>query len=379
MTGREKIEAAFSEGGTREIPAVICYEGIYYRDRWEEVTSCPWWYAHTCDLEKQIEWRTNAIERIGQDWVVLAMCASREDRASITVEERAGGVYEVDRRTGKRERIERPPVGGWSLASRMASVHPEKLAQTPKEIDTLLAVPEGVDAEDVSRQGRDDLARMVMAGPGRDLYPVYYIASPFWALYSLWGFEGMMLMIASRKDMVKYACGRALARAIQSVREAAVLGARGIWIEECLTDMISPADFGMLNVPPLRGMVDAIHAADMKAIYYYCGSPDGKWDEILSVGADAVSFEESKKGFTIDIDDVVRRVDGRAVVLGNLDAIGLLPNGTDAELAAEISRQIVAGRRNSGRFIMSIGSPVTPGTPMARVRLYTDLVREVGS
>ncbi len=35
MTGKEKIEAAFSIDGTPEIPAVICYEGIYIRDRWD--------------------------------------------------------------------------------------------------------------------------------------------------------------------------------------------------------------------------------------------------------------------------------------------------------------------------------------------------------
>ena len=37
-----------------------------------------------------------------------------------------------------------------------------------------------------------------------------------------------------------------------------------------------------------------------------------------------------------------------------------------------------AGRKNGGRFVMSLGSPVTPETPVARVRLYTDLVHELG-
>jgi uroporphyrinogen-III decarboxylase len=61
-----------------------------------------------------------------------------------------------------------------------------------------------------------------------------------------------------------------------------------------------------------------------------------------------------------------------------LDAIVLLESGTEQEIRAEVARQIAAGRRNGSRFIMSLGSPVTPGTPVERVRLYCDLVHELG-
>ncbi len=75
---------------------------------------------------------------------------------------------------------------------------------------------------------------------------------------------------------------------------------------------------------------------------------------------------------------VVERVGGRCAVLGNLDAIGVLEQGSEAEVRAEIARQIRAGRRNKSRFIASVGSPVTPGTPPERVRLYCDLAHELG-
>ena len=375
MTGRDKIELAFSPNGAPDIPAVICYEGIYYRDRWDDVTSCPWWYAHSNDLDEQLAWRADAIERLNQDWFVVPMCASRDDRAAVTVSERPDGVYRTDARTGESEKIERPPLGGHSLASRMGSVRPEALAATTEEIDELLPLP--ADApEDITESGRDDLAKMLLGGAARDLYPVYYIGSPFWALSSLWGFEGMMIMTATRRDLVRYATERALARAVHAVRQAALLGARAVWIEECLTDMISPSDFRDLNLPLLRAMVDAAHAARMKAIYYYCGNPADRWEHLFATGADALSLEEGKKGWTVDIDEVVDRAGGRCAVLGNLDAINLLPNASEDVLRHEVSRQLAAGRRNGGRFIMSIGSPVTPATPASRVRLYTDLVHE---
>jgi uroporphyrinogen-III decarboxylase len=126
-------------------------------------------------------------------------------------------------------------------------------------------------------------------------------------------------------------------------------------------------------------VVDEIRVLEMDSIYYYCGNPEGKWEHILTVGADALALEESKKGFLIEIDDVVTRVNGRCAVLGNLDAVGVLQDGTAEQLRAEIARQIKAGRRNGSRFIMSVGSPVTPGTAVERVRLYCELTRDLGS
>ncbi len=59
----------------------------------------------------------------------------------------------------------------------------------------------------------------------------------------------------------------------------------------------------------------------------------------------------------------------------NLDATG---QGTEEELRREMSRQIATGRRNKGRFVMSLGNPVTPGTPVGKVKLYCELVHELG-
>lgn len=144
-----------------------------------------------------------------------------------------------------------------------------------------------------------------------------------------------------------------------------------------MTDMVGPPAFAALNVAHLRPLVEAIRAAGLKSIYYFCGDPTGKWEMLLDVGADALSLEESKKGWAIDVEDVVERVQGRCAVLGNLDAIGVLQDGSEAALRAEIARQIAAGRRNGSRFLMSLGSPVTPGTPVVRVRRYCELVREL--
>jgi len=378
MTGKQKIESAFSLNGTSEIPAVICYEGIYIRDHREQLTSCPWWYQYSPDIEEQLQWHRDVRTKTGQDWFYLPFFYSREERENISIEVSSEGVFQTDKRTRRTYILTKPQVAGWSKSGGLHSHHPQHLMGTIKEIDTAIHVSPDFDPKWSIEDGRNDLALRLL-DEFSDLYPISHVSSPLWLTYQLWGFEGMMTMIATKPELVKHACERFLTQGIRQVQQCAMLGAAGIWIEECMTDMISPKSFAELNVPFLQRLVEEIRKAGMKSIYYYCGDPAGKWEHILSVGADAISLEESKKRFTIDIEDVVDRVQGKYTILGNLDAINILPCATEDELRKEIERQINTGRRNNGRFIMSIGSPVTPGTTVERVRLYCDLVHELGN
>ncbi|MBN2391734.1 MAG: hypothetical protein JXR84_13495 [Anaerolineae bacterium] len=375
MNGREKMLAAFSPEGTPEIPAVICYEDIFIRDHWAQLSSRPWWVRATPDIETQSAWRREVEEAIGQDWFLLPEGASYKERTRISVETQGNQVYRVDRLTGMRQRLSPPKISGWT-GHEVASVHPSQLPQTPDEVDAWIIDPHTGDYG--LADGRGDLAQHILADWGATRFPLGYIAGPLWTCYYMWGFEGMMLHLVDKPDLVRYAVQRFAEYSIRQVRTAARLGALGVWMEDCMTDMINPQHYRTFNLPYLRQITDEIRATGMHSIHYFCGNPTGKWDLLLDTGADALALEESKKGFVIDIADVVERVNGRMTVLGNLDSVGILEQAGDEALRAEIARQIAAGRRNGSRFIMSLGSPVTPDTPASRVRRYCDLTRQLG-
>ena len=122
MTGRKKIEAAFSDNGTPEIPAVICYEGIYIRDHWQELTDLPWWYQHSPDIEQQMAWHRDVIAKTGQDWFVLPFFHSREYRKRLSIEVRRDGVFEIDKVTNHQRRLTEPQIAGWSKSGGLHSV-----------------------------------------------------------------------------------------------------------------------------------------------------------------------------------------------------------------------------------------------------------------
>jgi len=369
------MRAALSRDGSDEIPVVICYEDIYIRDHWSELTSCPWWYASETDLSKQVEWRNEVVTNIGQDWYSVPLCPTREERENTVIRTGADGVFRVDKKTKTERELLKPKVGGdcyqpWDKPGGPADI---------SGVDALFDIYALPDPADIACDGRRDLADMLTGGPCAGLCRMRHAGSPLEACVSLFGYNGFMLMLNDGPELIRHAAKRFTETEERRILEAKALGAEVIWIEECFTDMINPEMFSEFNLPYVTRVVDAIRSAGMASVYYYCGDPAGKLEMILSAGADAVSFEESKKGFAIEIADIIDAVRGRCAVFGNLDAINLLPSCSEDELENAISAFIKAGRDNKNRFVMSIGSPVTPGTSAERVRLYCELARRLGS
>jgi uroporphyrinogen-III decarboxylase len=86
----------------------------------------------------------------------------------------------------------------------------------------------------------------------------------------------------------------------------------------------------------------------------------------------ALCFEENRKDYGIDLAEVRRTLGPDRVLFGNMDAM-LVEQASDEEVLAEVRRQIaVAGRDN---FVVSLGSPLTPGTSLDRVRLVCESTR----
>jgi len=372
MTGLQRILAAFSEQGTDDIPAVACYPGILTRDHYYQLTELPWWTLHDPNPAVQLRSLTEQNEAVGFDWYGFGPGTSRVEQEAVRIEVEGDNAFRLDRRTGKKTRLE-PPVVSGTLSVRQENYPVIDDPAVFLEVQVIQGSPfQGL------APGEDDLPRLMMASPfGQTHFAYYSIGGAMWAMSSVMGYEQFFAFLATDPEPIFAAAQRYLYNSIQRVKAAAAVGCHGIWIEDCMMDMIGPARFAKYNLPVIRGLVEAIRETGMKSIYYFCGNPWPVMDLLLETGADALALEESKKGFSIDIGDVVARAQGRMTVLGNLDAIDLLEHGSLEELRREVARQLDAGRRNNGRFIMSTGSPVTPGTTIQRLHEYISLVREL--
>lgn len=373
MTGREKIAAAFSAEGSAEIPVVTCYPTIFERDHFAELTSLPWWFEYETDAVKRAQVVESLTMATDIDWFCMPSGAALAEQQHICIAVKPEGVFRIDDRSGHSQQLFPPLVSGNLRVISEEQPVIDDLQQFLSE-----QIPHVRPFQEL-QAGEERLPALLMSSLGQKKMPIMHLSSPLWWSSEIMGYEQWFTYLATDAEVIYQACWRLLDAAREHIKYAKALGCQVIWIEECLTDQIGPQRYQQYNLPLLRALTGAIKDAGLHSVYYFCGDPWPTWDLIIQSGADALSFEESKKGFAIDIAEVVERVQGQFTVLGNLDSIGILEQGTAAELRGEVRRQLEAGRRNGNRFIMSTGSPITPHTPVSRVCEYVQLVREYGN
>jgi uroporphyrinogen decarboxylase len=91
------------------------------------------------------------------------------------------------------------------------------------------------------------------------------------------------------------------------------------------------------------------------------------------INASALMFEESKKGFILDVRKIREKIGNRVCVFGNIDSISLLHSGTPEDIRKEVEMQLGGANNN---FITCNGSPITPGTPLENIRAMMEAGRE---
>ncbi len=377
MTGSERIEAAFSAGGASVPAAVVAYYSLLVRDRALEIVRPPWWWSHAPDEERRLARLGAEIETFGLDWILIPIDPPRSQRQGQLIE--ADGRVHFHPADGGAPREIAPPQKGGTASSlgRDATPDLDALPDDDDAIDRLVPpLAQTFDRQAFLASGGADVAHaLAKRFPGKAR--IMHVGSTLWSIWSLFGYEAAMTMLARHPLLMRRACENKLTHQLANVERLAAAGVQVVWIEECLSDQFSPATYREVTLPPLRTLIQTIRRHGMRSVYYYCGNPWDRFEDILSAGADALSLEEGKKGFTIDIAEVLKRVDGRCAVLGNLDAIGMLQDADSATLRREIERQWNAARQHGGRFIMSTGSPVTPDTPTRRVREYVENIRQL--
>ena len=369
MTGREKTLAALSGEGSPFIGAGVCYASIYIRDAWDRLTDKPWWVPYWGGRERIESAYLDIYARLDYDWIPVSggFAAPPEDE---TVTERPDGAYRVNLITGEERRLVRPPVGGFDASD---ALKPQNGAPVSRE-----GVDSAVDADPSIADEGPSFLSVFLRKNFPDRCPEGYVCSPFTKCFYIWGYEQTMKMAYDDPVLLEYACGKLAETAFRELRRERSNGAEFVWVEECYSDMVSAAHYGRFCLPYLRRLCGEIRALGMKSVFYYTGDPKGKMDLLLQSGADMIGFEESKKGFKLDIIELAEAVRGRMGLLGNLDAINLLPACTHEELRAALTVQAEAAKIMKGRFIFGIGSPLTPGTSVERAGEYVEAAREIG-
>lgn len=370
MTNKERFLAAIKGNQTDKPSVVIPYMGIFVRDHWEQITGFPWHKMLFGNAVSNLEDAQIVYSQFNVDLLAAGLGARRDYIESHKVIEENGKHYIVDINTGKKEELQKP-IG--------ATETHERTIKAKKDVDEQIKV---ISAEELIQTGRTDFLKNRVDMFGEKYFITAGVSAPFCAGHHYFSVSDLLIALYEEKELLHYFMRKVNDRSIENIRVYAKSGCQGVFIEETFTskDLISYEHFKEI-FPYTKELIAEVKKCGMKAIHYFCGDiSDERLEDLITSGADLLGFEESKKTFSIDIENIAKLSAGRVALLGNIDSYGILEKASDEKLKKEIERQYESGMKyNKGKFIISLGSPVTPNTPIEKVKKYIDLARNIKS
>jgi uroporphyrinogen-III decarboxylase len=403
MNSRERLQRAIA-GQPTDVPAVApAYLSLYldeqaqrlYRAAYERKVSASGVRpvgAVTIDHAEDSRLRAEAILRAHEvlaeqpDWIHTHPAETRDwaERGEMRFEE--GRWLYVDGQSGEMLDMDEP--GRLMLPTATRYAYPTRTATTDiwdgsagldtrANVDALVPIRS---TDELASQGVFDATKILARQVG-DRLPLSCIApTPFWATYGLLGFQGMMVMMRQEPDLFAYLMERRGQQRLELLAGQAVAGVRYLWLEECLSsaDLISPRDYERFAFATTGPYIAEAKRLGLTVILYYCGDVIPRLPWLKRLGMDALAVEESKKGFSVDIADVIAGVDGACCVFGNVDAVQVMLDGTRETIQTEVHRQVRLGRQAKG-FVLCQGSPFTLDTPPEKVGWFVQCARQFHS
>ena len=271
-----------------------------------------------------------------------------------------------------------PPGGSEATGDLLGPYHSSHTGvwEADSPPDTLAAIDAALprsSPEDYLADDRALCARHLQETLGEDTCVYVSSGSPYWACYSLFGFAGLMQNLRQRPELVLRAAERALQGRLAYAQAAWQAGFRLLFVEECLSgsDLISSEDYRRFVGPFLREMLQECRQIGLQTVFYHCGGVEGRLDLLAESAASALAFEESKKGFVVDLGQVRREIGPEKTLFGNTDVV-LVRDGTPERIAAEVQRQYAAA---GPRFVVSIGSPLTLDTAEEKIAVLAEAAK----
>jgi uroporphyrinogen decarboxylase len=135
-------------------------------------------------------------------------------------------------------------------------------------------------------------------------------------------------------------------------------------------DVISPKDYEEWAFPYQRKVIQAWKEHGAKTLLHVCGDSSQVLDLYVQTGADIIEIDHK-----VDLAFAKRVVDGRCSIIGNLDPVTVLLQGTPEKVRAAALKALEVGSPGGG-FVLGSGCAVPRPTPFENIRAMVEAARE---
>ncbi len=173
-------------------------------------------------------------------------------------------------------------------------------------------------------------------------------------------------------DMVHIVLQKVTSFLIQYAKAYKSAGANGIVMAEPVAGLLSPTLEEEFASPYIKKIVDAVQSDEFIIIYHNCGNNVPLMlGSIMTTGCAAYHF-----GNAVDLEkDIIDKVSGDVVIMGNIDPAGVLRMGTPEKVREE-TMALLNKCSKYPNFVLSSGCDIPPMTPWENIDAFFSAQRE---
>jgi MtaA/CmuA family methyltransferase len=196
-----------------------------------------------------------------------------------------------------------------------------------------------------------------------------WVEGPIALAADLRGINHLMMDFFEEPDFVRELMGFAVETGLAFAKAQIEAGADIIGVGDAAASLVGPMVYDEYVWQYEKQLIDGIHAAGGMARLHICGNTSPILEEMGKLGCEIV-----------DLDHMVSMADARTamgpgqVLLGNIDPVSMLRNGTPDGITAALG---VCRAACGDRYIVSAGCEVVRDTPLGNLRAMQGFARNL--
>ncbi|MCS6969754.1 MAG: uroporphyrinogen decarboxylase family protein [Planctomycetota bacterium] len=180
---------------------------------------------------------------------------------------------------------------------------------------------------------RIEAVKLYRARSGDHYSVLGWVEGPIAAAADLRGVSAFLLDLVDDPEWAEQLMDRVTEVAIEFAVAQIEAGADTVGIGDALASQISPKLYQRFVLPREKRIVDAIHAAGARAKLHICGNITKLLPHIATLGVDVLDVDAM-----VDIAKARQAVGPKVVLMGGIDPVAVIKDGTPQAIRAELAR-----------------------------------------
>jgi MtaA/CmuA family methyltransferase len=256
----------------------------------------------------------------------------------------------------------------------------QPLAGTGEACVRTMADIERIGPPDPQTQGRWPLMlealRLIDRAIGEEAFVVAcFDQYPFSLACALAGIQQVMVLLIDDRPLIESLMAKCSEYTVAYAAALAEAGADMLSGGDSPAGLIGPRLYREAALPFEKRVIAALKSQlSIPVSLHICGNAMPILADMATSGADVLELDQH-----VDVAEACRVIGREIAIWGNLDPVGLLAQGTPAEVQAETEDLVRTVRRlGHRRFVVSSGCTLAPDTPQANLRAHIEAAQNFG-